>query len=546
MSQPRLFLALFLSMGVLYVYYTKFAPPVPPAANQAVVSTSQNQPPTTGVTPTPNGSTSTTEISSLLPAQPLDDKGPVTVVQNDLSRISLSQTRAFLSHWVLKKFNQTVEKDSPLTDLLGEGGGILFTTGQADVDAKLIYTPKGDGEFLGQADTIEVLQKWITPSAEQPYLANLSVTIKNTGDQPMTVTPGTLITRFQKEQPKRSGGIFSMMGAQPDIFEPYLLENGALVHGGQWAKLAEKTEKTGSISWAGISDRYFLLSIISRQDSAVTTRYGKTPEGRIYTSLAYTPQILQAGESVEKKYSIYVGPKERDDLKKLNMGLEKSVDYGWFSAVAIGLLWLLKFFHSIIPNWGIAIILLTFFVKLLLHPVNVKAMTSMKAMQKIQPELKQIQEKYSKDRERLNTEMMALFKRHKVNPAGGCLPMILQMPIYIALYRVLFNAIELYHAPFFGFYKDLAAPDPYLISPIILGIMMALQQKLTPTANMDPAQQKMMIVMPLIFSVFMIFLPAGLVFYILANTVISVVQQYMIHRDITGMDLFKKYILRRA
>ncbi len=162
----------------------------------------------------------------------------------------------------------------------------------------------------------------------------------------------------------------------------------------------------------------------------------------------------------------------------------------------------------------------------------------MKAMQKLQPKLKELREKFKDNRERLNMETMNLFKTHKVNPMGGCLPMLLQMPIYFALYKVLFTATELYHAPFFGPYQDLSAPDPYFVLPILLGIMMVLQQKLTPTAG-DPSQAKMMMIMPIMFSGFMLFLPVGLVVYIFVNTVMTVVQQYFHHRDINLFDLIK-------
>lgn len=162
----------------------------------------------------------------------------------------------------------------------------------------------------------------------------------------------------------------------------------------------------------------------------------------------------------------------------------------------------------------------------------------MKAMQKIQPKLAEIREKYKDDRERLNTEMMGLFKTHKVNPMGGCLPMLLQMPVYIALYKVLYNAIEIYHAPFFGFYKDLSSPDPYFVLPILLGIFMVLQQKLTPTVQ-DPAQAKAMMFMPIIFSAFMLFLPVGLVIYIFVNTFMTVVQQYLHQKEIGVLDLLR-------
>ncbi|MBI2981059.1 MAG: membrane protein insertase YidC [Deltaproteobacteria bacterium] len=188
-------------------------------------------------------------------------------------------------------------------------------------------------------------------------------------------------------------------------------------------------------------------------------------------------------------------------------------------------------------NWGLAIILLTIVVKVLLNPLSIKSLKQMKGMQDLQPRLKEIREKYQNDKQRLNLETMQLFKSHKVNPLGGCLPMLIQMPIYIALYRVFYNSIELYHAPFFGFYRDLAAPDPYFIFPALLGVFMVLQQKLTPSATADPAQRQMMMMMPILFSGFMIFLPMGLVLYIFVNTFMSVAQQFMYQRNIRFRDL---------
>jgi YidC/Oxa1 family membrane protein insertase len=161
-------------------------------------------------------------------------------------------------------------------------------------------------------------------------------------------------------------------------------------------------------------------------------------------------------------------------------------------------------------------------------------------MQKLQPKLTEIREKYQNDRERMNLEMMNLFKSHKVNPMGGCLPMVLQMPVYIALYKVLYNAIELYHAPFFGFYRDLSAPDPYFISPVLLGIFMVVQQKMTPSATQDKAQANMMLMMPVMFSAFMLFLPSGLVIYIFVNTLMTVVQQYLHQHEMSFADLLRR------
>ena len=250
--------------------------------------------------------------------------------------------------------------------------------------------------------------------------------------------------------------------------------------------------------------------------------------------------IVPTGDSKKYSYTLYVGPKDINDLKAAGAKLDEAIDYGWFTVIAVPILYLLRFFHGLIGNYGLAIILLTIFVKLLLHPINVKSLKSMKGMQQLQPRLKELQLKYKDDKQKLNQETMMLFKAHKVNPMGGCLPMLAQFPIYIALYKVLWNSIELYHAPFFWFYKDLSAPDPYFITPILLGLFMVAQQKLTPSASADPAQQRMMMIMPVMFTAFMLFLPVGLVVYILVNTVMSVTQQYMYNNGIGIMDLIKK------
>jgi len=304
-------------------------------------------------------------------------------------------------------------------------------------------------------------------------------------------------------------------------------------------KMGAYTQREGEIAWAGLEDRYFLRTVIARSLSTQNkTAFGKSGE-YIFSDFQYPSDTITPGDQKEYSFTVYLGPKNSTFLKPFKGAeLGKAIDYGWFAFVARPILEAMKFFHAFLGNWGLAIIFLTIVIKLLLYPLTRKSMASMKAMQQLQPQLKQIREKYKGDRERLNQETMSLFKANKVNPMGGCLPMILQMPIYIALYKVLYNATELYHAPFFWFYRDLSAPDPYFILPILLGISMVAQQKMTPTTG-DPAQAKMMMIMPIMFTVFMLFLPVGLVLYIFVNTIMTVIQQYMHQHDITFRGLLK-------
>ena len=305
-------------------------------------------------------------------------------------------------------------------------------------------------------------------------------------------------------------------------------------------KAGETVEVKGAIPWAGIEDRYFLISLISRQISNdQLLRLQATAERLNLSFFPAATSVVPQGKQ-EFQYSFYLGPKQRVSLEAAGVGLEDAVDYGWFGVIAVPILKLLQFFYSWVGNWGLAVIVLTLFIKILTNPLTIKSMKQMKAMQSLQPQLQALKEKYKDDRQRLNMETMALFKKNQVNPMGGCLPMVMQMPIYIALYKVLYNAIELYQAPFFGFYHDLSMPDPYFILPVILGVAMVLQQKLTPNPSADPTQRQMMMIMPIMFTGFLLFLPVGLVLYILVNTGMSVLQQWMYQRDITWRGLFIK------
>lgn len=227
---------------------------------------------------------------------------------------------------------------------------------------------------------------------------------------------------------------------------------------------------------------------------------------------------------------VYVGPKGIKSLEQAGHGFEAALDFGILSAICKPLLWLLHFFYGLIPQWGVAITLLTIVVKVVLLYWTYKSYVSMREMQRLRPEMEALKEKFGDDKQRFNTKMMALYKRHGVNPLGGCLPMLIQMPIYFALYRTIYATPALYQAPLFGWITDLSAPDPYFVLPVILGLVMIVQQKLTPTA-MDSAQQKMMMwIMPIMFTGMMLFLPSALVFYILVNSVLSVAQQTWIYR----------------
>jgi YidC/Oxa1 family membrane protein insertase len=260
-----------------------------------------------------------------------------------------------------------------------------------------------------------------------------------------------------------------------------------------------------------------------------------------------SPIIALKSKPGTNSFILYAGPKKYDSLKKLNVGFEHIIDFGFFSVIAMPLFWLLKFFYKFIGNYGWAIILLTIIVRIPFIPLVNKSQKSMKKMQELQPRMAEVKEKYKKDPQRLQKEMMEIYKKHKVNPVGGCLPMLLQIPVFFALYKILMITIELRGAPFMLWIKDLSAPDTLfghipsgipLIGgfavgplPIVMGITMIIQQKMTPT-SMDPAQNKMMMLMPIVFTFLFLNFASGLVLYWLMNNIFSIAQQFYANRKL--------------
>ncbi len=226
---------------------------------------------------------------------------------------------------------------------------------------------------------------------------------------------------------------------------------------------------------------------------------------------------------------LYVGPKERQRLGKLEESLKLTVDYGWTTVIAVPLYWVLEWLHKEIGNWGWAIILLTILIKAVFYPLSVASYRSMAHMRKMQPRMQALKERFGDDKQKLNQAMMELYKTEKINPLGGCFPILVQIPVFIALYWVLLAAIELRHAPFIFWLKDLSALDPYYVLPILMTITMILQTRMNPVPP-DPVQAKVMQFMPFIFSIFFFFFPAGLVLYWLVNNMLSIAQQWQIQR----------------
>ena len=282
------------------------------------------------------------------------------------------------------------------------------------------------------------------------------------------------------------------------------------------------------VKWVGAGSHYYVFTVIP-ENAPQKVLLEKTSADNVQASL----QFPVVNNQVDQKFKVVFSPKQLDTLRAIDKSLDTTVDLGFFSLLAYPILWTLKFIYKYVGNYGVAIILLTILIKLLTFPLVLKSMKSMRKMADFQPKMKALQAKHGDNKQAFNQEMMAVMKESGYNPMAGCFPMLLQMPIFFALYTALNTAFELKHAPFIFWLQDLSMRDPYYITPVLMSLVMFLQQKLTPPSpGMDPAQQKMMRFMPLVFGAFMLKTPAGLCVYMLVNSIVSVIQQQYLNKKL--------------
>jgi YidC/Oxa1 family membrane protein insertase len=293
----------------------------------------------------------------------------------------------------------------------------------------------------------------------------------------------------------------------------------------------QKLEREVKGGWIAMLQHYFLGAWVPPADETDHFYSNVFPGGR-YALGAYTPSVaVPAGGSHNFSTGFVAGPKLQDELEAIAPGLELTADYGWLTVLAKPIFWLLKQIHSLIGNWGWSIILLTLVIKLAFYKLSETSYKSMANMRRMTPRIQALKDRYGDDKQRLNQAMMEMYKKEKINPLGGCLPIVVQIPVFIALYWVLLESVELRQAPFIFWIKDLAIKDPYFVLPVIMGVSMFIQQRLNP-APPDPMQAKLMMALPFVFTIFFAFFPSGLVLYWVTNNVLSIAQQWYITQKI--------------
>ncbi|HCS28805.1 MAG TPA: membrane protein insertase YidC [Spongiibacteraceae bacterium] len=361
------------------------------------------------------------------------------------------------------------------------------------------------------------------------YTAELDYEIDNRSDQAWQGALFTQLKRDNSEDPASQNN--GMMGMQPFLGVAYRTAEDPFEKL-TFDKMRDKPlklEMTGG--WVAMIQHYFLSAWVPPAESQNLFTTSVTRSGDNIARYTSQAETIAAGSTGHFKATLYIGPKDQYALEEISPGLDLSVDYGWLWWIAQPLFWVLTQIHKLLGNWGLAIIGVTLLVKVLFFQLNATAFRSMANMRRVQPKLLALREQHADDRQKQSMAMMELYKKEKINPLGGCLPILVQMPVFIALYWVLMESVELRHAPFFGWIQDLSAMDPYYILPLIMGASMFVQQKLNPPPP-DPMQAKVMQWLPVIFTFFFLFFPAGLVLYWVVNNLLSITQQYIITRSI--------------
>jgi len=562
----RILVASLLSMFVIIAWAKFFAPKVPPPSpqtNKPAVSSPGNS----GQAVPPIGGTSAPIAAAIAAsAPPAAAKGEkeerTLVVENSLYRVEFSNRGGVVKSWQLKKYKDdakpqrvldvvhpdasqelnawplSVSLSDPNLDQTANSG--LFQATVRGSGAPATLTAPTELDFSWSDGHLEVTKHF---KFGDSYVVQTEVSAKLDGE-PVTAglswMGGFGDTTVQNPIPVETVSTFYSEGGKLNTFVHKKLEDQ-----GKWGSALWQ----GGKDWAGIEDRYFtavFLAPVGAPPGTIETRYWKNwhtikvtdNQGKTEDKAEPVPQVATVNSMQPMTMRVFVGPKDYDDLKHMNPPLQSLVNFGWMEIIADPLFHALKWLHNYIPNWGWAIVVLTLIANMLLFPLRISSYKTTMKMQRVGPEVKAIQEKYKKykindpRKAEMNQEVMAIYQREGINPVGGCFQMLVQMPIWFGLNRVLSSAIEMRHAPWFGWIRDLSSKDPYYILPVIMAASMYLVSKMTPMTSTDPQQQMMMKFMPLTFAGMFIVFPisSGLAVYILTSSLVGIGQQWYLNR----------------
>ncbi len=535
METKNLVAAIAISIGIMIVWQQFIAPPPPqPAMQQQQPGTTSTGAAAPAVTPSPGviTATATTPAPTSGAGRPAEEK--VTLETPD-ARFVLSSYGGTLRQIQLmeKKFRDVALVTTDTVDRAPLRTTFPKADFQLPDDVAWAMSQPAKDTVVFRAETDQVVVEKRYKAQPQRYRLHLEVVVENKTDK--ALGQSLAVHLFAKQDPKKKGGGFlDYASANVTDMVCYV---GDEAHRNSIETLhKEPKDYLGNVQWMAVDEKFFTIAAVAAADTAGERKCGQRAldEATGETFLSFASRTVPAHGSTTYEIEVYGGPKDTTLLAAVGANLEGVVNVT-FAVLSRPLLFLLKFFHGFAQNWGLAIILLTIFVKLVTFYPTHRTMMSAKKMQKLAPKLTQLRTKYGEDRQRMGTETMNLYKSHGVSPFGGCLPSLIQMPIWIALFSTLNYAVELHRAPFLGYIHDLSARDPFYITPLLMGGVMYLQMRMSP-AGADPQQQKMMaIMMPIMFTAFSLFLPAGLAVYTLTSYLIGILQQLLVnHLDRRG------------
>jgi len=553
MENKRVIIAFVLSTVIIFVWFMMFPlqKPAPQPETKTEMIEKIISPPVSGVTSNPSSA-----VGPIPPAPVISTTTQVQAkeitIETPLYKAVLSNAGPAIRSFQLKKYRQTIAAQSPLVELMELKNEqeqplviafipVTVTTPvraiyELDAPEKVIQLKPGQAPRTLHFKSTDLngltVEQTFTFYADK-YPVDLNVSIKNNG--PAAIS-GVLEASLTNQLPQAQSSYTPFIGTA-------YLANGKLQQVEVKKLTKEEQSFSGKIGWLAYENGHFINAVIPAEQTEAHYRGKLINADTLKASYTGSKITIANNANSSQDFILYLGPRDIDILKSLDKKLELAVKFGWFDIIAKPFWYVLRFIHKYIPNYGLAIIILTLLIKILFWPLTFKSYKSMKEMQKLQPHLTKLREKFKDNREQMNKEMMNLYRTYKINPLGGCLPMLIQLPVFYALFNVLRDSIELRHAPFMLWIKDLSAPERLFTFPftiplmdppygvpiltLLMGATMFIQQKMTPTPG-DPMQAKIMLIMPIAFTVFFINFPSGLVLYWLINNILSIGQQYQI------------------
>ncbi|ASP37962.1 membrane protein insertase YidC [Bacterioplanes sanyensis] len=541
--RPIIFIGLAICTYMLILAWNEDYPSQPELAHEQIAATPSLQQETPAISDASATGDAPVVASAAPDVEAEQSSGELIQVQTDVLTLTIDPLGGEVAEVLLPAYPASIEqKDVPFvllernsrrtyvaqSGLLGKDG--IDANGQA-----LFSSDATRYEMDAEQNTLQVVLTHTSDKAvvekvftftRGDYLIDVEYRIRNTSAETWQGVFYAQLKRDGSGDPSQSSqmGMQSYLGAALTTSE----NNYEKVSFDDLEDGAYKRVETGG--WAAMLQHYFLSAWVPNQEQSHTYN-GRFANGNYLFGFYSEATQVAPGETGTVGAQLYVGPKDQNRLAEIAEHLDLTIDYGWLWFIAQPLFWLLSFFHSLVGNWGVAIILLTICIKALFFKPSAMSYRSMANMRKVAPKIQEMRERYGDNREKLGQEMMKLYRDEKVNPMGGCLPILIQMPVFIALYWVLMESVELRQAPFFLWIEDMSIKDPYFILPLIMGASMFFQMKLNP-APQDPMQARVMQFMPIIFTIFFLWFPAGLVLYWVVNNILSIAQQYYINKQI--------------